>query len=165
MPVTCSVAFVYPRLFALHSLEPDVGDVDTDGSLHLPTSLPLMLEKLDADGAYLVEDSSSMYVWIGRSTPASFLESVLQVRSMNGMQCSRLRVFAIDNPLSIRVNKLMNAVRAQRPHLLQTVRVVTHKDPLEARFLGLLTEDRAQTSMSYVEFLCHIHRQIQQKFN
>ena len=57
---------------------------------------------------------------------------MLQVRSMNGMQCSRLRVFAIDNPLSIRVNKLMNAVRAQRPHLLQTVRVVTHKDPLEA---------------------------------
>ena len=83
---------------------------------------------------------------------------------MEGIDCSRLRVFSIDNPLSIRVNKLMNAVRSQRPHLLQTVRVVAPKDPLEARFVGMLTEDRAQTSMSYVEFLCHVHRQIQQKF-
>jgi len=29
----------------------------------------------------------------------------------------------------------------------------------------MLTDDRAQASMSYVEFLCHIHRQIQSKFN
>ena len=56
------------------------------------------------------------------------------------------------------------AARSQRPHLLQTVRVVAPKDPMEARFIGMLTEDRAQTSMSYVEFLCHVHRQIQQKF-
>eukprot|EP00966_Prymnesium_polylepis_P131707 3045913-Prymnesium_polylepis.1 len=34
----------------------------------------------------------------------------------------------------------------------------------QTRFVGMLTEDRAQTSMSYVEFLCHVHRQIQQKF-
>ena len=38
------------------------------------------------------------------------------------------------------------------------------KDPLEGRFLSMLTDDRAQASMSYVEFLCHIHRQIQSKF-
>lgn len=55
-------------------------------------------------------------------------------------------------------------VRAQRPHTFQTVRVVAPKDPLEARVLSMLTEDRAQTSMNYVEFLCHVHRQIQQKF-
>ena len=35
----------------------------------------------------------------------------------------------------------------------------------QARFLSMLTDDRAQASMSYVEFLCHIHRQIQSKFN
>ena len=70
-----------------------------------------------------------------------------------------------DDPLSLRVNQLMNAVRSQRPQLLQSVRVVAPKDPLEGRFLSMLTDDRAQASMSYVEFLCHIHRQIQSKFN
>ena len=34
----------------------------------------------------------------------------------------------------------------------------------QGRFLAMMVEDRAQTSMNYVEFLCHIHRQIQSKF-
>ena len=48
--------------------------------------------------------------------------------------------------------------------MLQSVRVLIAKDPSEGRFLSMLTDDRAQASMSYVEFLCHIHRQIQSKF-
>ena len=86
------------------------------------------------------------------------------MRTLDGVDCSRLRLYPGDDPLSLRVNQLMNAVRSQRPQLLQSVRVVAPKDPLEGRFLSMLTEDRAQHYMSYVEFLCHIHRQIQAKF-
>ena len=93
------------------------------------------------------------------------LEAHLQVRSLDGVDCSRLRVFPVDNPVSARVHRLLSAVRSQRPHLLQSVRVLVAKDPHEGRFLSMLTDDRAQASMSYVEFLCHIHRQIQSKFN
>ena len=105
-----------------------------------------------------------MYLWVGRGVPQQFLEAVLQVRAMDGVDCSRLRLYPVDNPLSLRVHRLLGAVRAQRPHLLQAVRVLVAKDPLEGRFLSMLTDDRAQASMSYVEFLCHIHRQIQSKF-
>ena len=59
---------------------------------------------------------------------------------------------------------LVSQIRSQRPHLFQSTRVLASKDPSEARFLSMLTEDRAQTSMEYTEFLCHVHRQIQQKF-
>jgi hypothetical protein len=52
MPVSCSVAFVYPRLFALHTLTDDVGDIISDAALpKLPNPLPLMLEKLEPEGA------------------------------------------------------------------------------------------------------------------
>lgn len=64
----------------------------------------------------------------------------------------------------VRVNRLINAVRSQRPQTLQCPRVLMAKDSAEPRFLTMLTEDRTQTAMSYVEFLCHIHRQIQAKF-
>ena len=51
MPVICSVAFVYPRLFALHTLTDDVGDINSDAaSPKLPNPLPLMLEKLEPEG-------------------------------------------------------------------------------------------------------------------
>ena len=105
-----------------------------------------------------------MLIWIGRGVPPAFLEDVLQLKGMDGIDCSRLRLFPLDNANSVKVNRLINAVRSQRPQVLQTVRVLASKDPLEGRFLSMLTEDRAQTSMSYVEFLCHVHRQIQQKF-
>jgi len=49
---------------------------------------------------------------------------VLQVSSTEGVDCSRLRLTPVDNPLSSRVNQLVDAVRSQRPHLLQSVRVL-----------------------------------------
>ena len=184
MPIGCSVAFIYPRLFKLHELADDVGDPTADSwAPTLPTPQPLMLEKIDSDGAYLIDDATNLYILIGRGVPQQFLEAVLQVRrasrtmplgpsepprasggrahpaspahpappprastlcpcgfpcsprsprapppcralaharpvlpqvrSMEGIDCSRLRVFSVDNPLSIRVNKLMSAVRSQ----------------------------------------------------
>jgi protein transport protein SEC24 len=162
MPVASSAAFVYPRLFALDALEDDVAPY-ASGAPTLPPTLPLSVEKLDSDGAFLLDDSVSLFLWLGRGVTQDFLEAVLQVSSMDGVDCSRLRLYPADNSLSIRVNRLVNAVRSQRPHLLQSVRVLVAKDPLEGRFLSKLTDDRAQASMSYVEFLCHIHRQIQNK--
>ncbi len=128
---------------------------------------------------------------------------------VEGVDCSRLRIFPHGNDDSVRANRLVNALRSQRPALLQCARVTAAKDLAESRFMGMLTEDRAQVpptrrrsksrapaapranaaaarqcrrrappsprtarhpcpapqaSMSYVEFLCHVHRQIQARF-
>jgi protein transport protein SEC24 len=167
MPVTSSVAFIFPRLFSLASLDESVGALDTDGTPHLPPACPLSNEKLEAEGIYLLDNAVSMLLYVGRNAPAHLLESVLRVRSLDGVDCSRLRVPLLDDiETSVRVNRLINAVRSQRPQLLQVARVVTPgRDGMDARFISMLTEDRAQTSMSYVEFLCHVHRQIQHRFN
>lgn len=164
MPVASSVAFVYPRLFGVHTLDEYACALEADGTPRLPSMTSLSVEKLEADGAFLLDDATALYLWIGRGVPAAFLEQLLRVRTLEGYDCSRLRVPTLDNDVSIRANRLVNAVRSQRPQLFQSVRVLTAKDPLEGRFLSMLTEDRAQTAMSYVEFLCHVHRQIQQKF-
>lgn len=102
MPVTSSVAFIYPRLFSLRDLPESVGALDTDGSPHLPSPMPLLLEKLEADGAYLLEDSGQMFLWLGKGVPQQFLEDVLQVRDVKGLDCSRLRVFPCDSGDSVR---------------------------------------------------------------
>ena len=163
MPVTHSVAFIYPRLYPLKELSESVGSLDVDGTPHLPPTGPLAYEKLEQDGAYLLDNATGLYLWVGRNTPQEFLQSTLQVPSLEGIESSRLRVPLLENETSVRVNRLVNAIRSQRPHLLQCARILGPKDPLEGRFIAMLTEDRAQTTMSYVEFLCHVHRQIQQK--
>ena len=164
LPVTSSVAFIYPRLLPMHTLDGSVGSLDIDGTPHLPTPMPLTLEKLEADGTFLMDDGVALYVWVGRGASPEFLQAVLQLPSLEGVDVGRLRLPPLDNEASVRVQRLLHAVRSQRPHVYQSVRVLTPKAELEGRFLSMLTEDRAQTAMSYVEFLCHVHRQIQQKF-
>jgi len=149
----------------VHDLPSWAGSLDQHGVVQLPKALPLSQEKLESDGVYLLDDTVSLHLYVGRGVQPAFLEATLQVRSLEGVDCTRLRVLPLQNELSAQLNHVINAVRSQRPQQQQTVRVLTPKDSDEARFLGSLLEDRSQASMSYVEFLCHIHRQIQSKFN
>jgi len=164
MPITASVAFIYPRLFPVLELSESVGALDADDSPHLPTPLPLVADNLNADGAYLLENAHSLYLWIGKGAPAGWLRAALGTDSLQGADAGALRLPLLENETSVRLARLVNAVRSQRPQLLQMPRIVTPKDSHEARVMSMLTEDRMQTMMNYVEFLCHVHRQIQAKF-
>ena len=72
---------------------------------------------------------------------------------------------SLDTPLSRRVRQLLDELRRQRSAYLR-LRVLRRGDPLEAAFYNALVEDRSPASgMSYVEFLCFLHRQIQNKLS
>jgi protein transport protein SEC24 len=67
-----------------------------------------------------------------------------------------------DAPGSRLLSDLLTRLRLERCAYMR-LRVVRKGDPLEGAFLNALLEDRSPSGMSYVEFLCHIHRQIQNK--
>merc|ERR1719163_893568 len=131
MPVSHSVAFIYPRLFPLKDLSESVGSLDVDGTPHLPLAGPLAYDKLEQDGVYLLDNAVGLFLWVGRNAPQSFLLAVLQVPSLDGIDSARLRIPLLDNETSVRVNRLVNAIRSQRTHLLQCARVLAPKDPAE----------------------------------
>ncbi|KAH9295409.1 hypothetical protein KI387_038997, partial [Taxus chinensis] len=55
-----------------------------------------------------------------------------------------------------------NEIRRQRCSYLR-LRVCKRADPTEFLFFSLMVEDKNALGLSYVEFLVHIHRQIQNK--
>ena len=67
-----------------------------------------------------------------------------------------------DAPAARLLADLLTRLRLERCAYMR-LRVVRKGDPLEAAFVNALLEDRSPSGMSYVEFLCHIHRQIQNK--
>lgn len=69
-----------------------------------------------------------------------------------------------DGPLSVRLHALLTACRQDRCAFMRT-RLVRKGDASETAFLNLLVEDRALAGMSYVEFLCQLHRLIQNKMS
>jgi len=63
------------------------------------------------------------------------------------------------------VRELLDEIRRQRTSYLR-LRVARRGDPQEQVFYAALAEDRSPSAgMSYVEYLCFLHRQIQNKLS
>ena len=69
------------------------------------------------------------------------------------------------SPLNAALHAVLGEVRRQRCGYMH-LRVLARGDPAEGAFFAALVEDRsAAAPQSYVEFLCYLHRQIQQKLS
>uniref|UniRef100_M4BN79 Gelsolin-like domain-containing protein n=1 Tax=Hyaloperonospora arabidopsidis (strain Emoy2) TaxID=559515 RepID=M4BN79_HYAAE len=172
MPVELSRVFIYPRMFALHNMPPEAGlpaaeaqtTEDAQGtdatSIVLPPVVNLTIERLQCDGVFLLDDALSLYLWVGRSAPPELLESLFGVPSMEGLDCSQLKLLAPHDETSNRVDAILSAIRAERlPR--QNVVIMREGDPAEGRFFWKLVEDRASFpggQCSYSEFLGQINR-------
>lgn len=197
MPTSLSRVFIYPRLFALHNLPPDAGLPLPEGAevadksvagkekIVLPPVINLSIERLQCDGVFLLDDSLTLYMWVGRSAPTDLLTSLFGVPTMEGIDCKQVRAASItqtscaqshaDLPLcslhqvkllaphddaSRRVASILSAVRDERlpyPNLV----IMREGDPVEGRFFWKLVEDRASFSggsYSYAEYLGQISR-------
>lgn len=66
---------------------------------------------------------------------------------------------------SAQTHEIIRSLGSQRGGHYPRVQIASADDGNDVRFLAMLTEDRSQAAMSYVEFLCHVHRQIQTKIS
>jgi protein transport protein SEC24 len=55
----------------------------------LPPSLNLSSEKLDRNGAYLLEDGQSITMWIGRGINPQFLQQVFGISTIDGVDTTK----------------------------------------------------------------------------
>jgi protein transport protein SEC24 len=60
--------------------------------------------------------------------------------------------------------ELLTALRQNRSAFMR-LRVAKKGDPFYPLFANMMVEDRSTAGMSYVEFLCQVHRQIQEKMS
>ena len=157
-PPELSTPAVYPRLFSIHDL-PQGGSFPP-----IPPCMWLSAEKLNQEGAYLLEDGQEILIWIGRQLPVETLRDLFGTENVDDIVSSRAMLPALNNPTSIAVNAFVNAIRKQRGAFMRT-RILKRGDTLETAFYNRLTEDRGPAGMSYVEFLCHCHRLIMNKSN
>uniref|UniRef100_A0A7S0W6H9 Protein transport protein SEC24 n=1 Tax=Hemiselmis tepida TaxID=464990 RepID=A0A7S0W6H9_9CRYP len=157
-----TAVFAYPRMIPLHSLAPDHGVVMANGEVAVPPAMSLSGEKLDPAGAFLVENGESMVLWIGTECPPSFIEQVFGIPGIPDNEAPRLVLQPRGNALSAKICTIVDHFRQERPSC-PTLTVVRQKDAFEPYHMCYLVEDRQAHIVSYVDFLCHIHSQIQTK--
>jgi len=157
-PPELATPAVYPRLFSIH-------DLPQDSSFPpIPPCMWLSSEKLNQDGAYLLEDGQEILIWIGRQLPVETLRDLFGTENVDDIVSTRATIPNLDTPASKALNSFINAIRKQRGAFMRA-RILKRGDTLEALFYNRLSEDRSPAGMSYVEFLCHCHRLIMNKSN
>ncbi|CAL4899623.1 unnamed protein product [Urochloa decumbens] len=154
--VLLAIPLVFPRMIALH----DLTSREEDDSL-IPSPLTLNSENIHDDGVYLLENGEDGFIYVGNSVNPVTLEQIFGVSSL-ALVPNQLVLEPFDNELSRKVNEVVNEIRRQRCSYLR-LRLCKKGDPSGDFFWSLLVEDKAPGGLSYVEFLVHVHRQIQSK--
>jgi len=152
MDVTMSNVFFYPRLLPFHTLDMDSND--------LPNAIRCSIERLDDTGIYLLENGLSMFLWIGHSVDPKMIQDIFAVQSAAQVDIDKVKVLELDNPVSRRLCEMIAKLRSERSRYLKMT-IVRQRDKLEPWFNHFLVEDKGMNSgSSYVDFLCHVHKEI-----
>lgn len=161
LPVQRAVPLVYARMVPLHGLLER-----PQNAMPVPDKLWLSAEKLEPEGVYLLENGFEAFIFVGKAVAPQTCQALFGVPSLEALDPARpLQLPELDSPLSSAVRALLDEVRRQRSAYLR-LRVVRRGDPLESTFYSTLVEDRTPAGgMSYVEYLCFLHRQIQNKMS
>ncbi|KAL5715392.1 Protein transport protein Sec24C [Ranunculus cassubicifolius] len=153
LTVPLIVPLVYPRMMAIHKL---VSEEEL-----FPPILPLSSEHLEEDGVYLLENGEDGLIYVGKDASIEVLQQLFGVPSIDKVP-TQFVLQQFENELSKKLNDLVNEIRGQRCSYLR-LRLCKKGDPSENLFFSYMVEDKSPATASYVEFLVHIHRQIQAK--
>jgi len=155
MPPSFTSSYLYPRVISLHTLDTDHDD-DT-----IPPQMRCLGEKFEESGVYLLENTISMFLWIGLHADQSFISQVFGVNSMGQIDIEMTSLPALETPLSTRVREIIDSIQSERQRYLKLT-IVRQRDKLEPWFKHYIVEDKGFNAgqMSYVDFLCHVHKEI-----
>lgn len=154
-----AIPLVHPRLIAIHNLDTQEGN----DSL-IPPALPLSSEHVNDDGIYLLENGQEGLIYIGSSVDSKMLQQLFGISSVDEIP-TQFVLQQYDNSLSKKLNDVINEIRRRRCSYLR-LKLCKKGDPSGLSFFSYLIEDKVPTGgLSYVEFLVHVHRQIQMKMS
>ncbi|XP_014735424.1 PREDICTED: protein transport protein Sec24C isoform X1 [Sturnus vulgaris] len=154
MDVAETNVFFYPRLLPLTK-----ADVDSDA---LPAAIRNSEERLSKGDIYLLENGLNIFVWVGVSVQQSLIQNLFGVSSFSQISNALSTLPVLENPFSKKVRSIVDVLQGQRSRYMKLI-VVKQEDKLEMLFKHFLVEDKSLTGgASYVDFLCHMHKEIRQ---
>ena len=155
---------LYPTMHALHSMPKESGTKDEYDRVILPPRTVLAGDRIDARGAYLVDDGRRLLLWLGKMLEPAFVADLFGPSGPPSADADCV-LPPQDNDLSRRVRAVIADIRANASrarHLALTV--VTQGHPSETQLFPYLVEDRGPANVagaaSYGEFLLDLHRRV-----
>jgi protein transport protein SEC24 len=137
MPSYLTTTAIYPRMFAVHNLESPVtgfyvqltcqfGEQSSTGDTILPPTMSLTAEKVDMEGAYLLENGEDMFLYVGKvrlraapltprqRIPSTFLRDVFGVNSFEELEAAKPQLVPRDSDVSKRLLWIVHSLQSRR---------------------------------------------------
>ncbi|XP_010140462.1 PREDICTED: protein transport protein Sec24C, partial [Buceros rhinoceros silvestris] len=154
MDVAETNVFFYPRLLPLTK-----ADVDSDS---LPAAIRNSEERLSKGDIYLLENGLNIFIWVGVNVQQGLIQNLFGVSSFGQISKTLSTLPVLENSFSKKVRSIIDMLQAQRSRYMKLI-IVKQEDKLEMLFKHFLVEDKSLSGgASYVDFLCHMHKEIRQ---
>ena len=157
---------LYPRIIPVHNLSPESGFPDANtGHLVVPQAIRASFSKIEEGGAYLVDDGTTMLLWLHAQVSPNLLEDLFGegFTSLGSLPATTFNALPVlETHLNAQVRNILaywDSFRGSKRPGLQLAR--QGLDGSEYEFARLLVEDRNGDAQSYVDWLVSVHRLIQ----
>lgn len=156
LPLPLLIQYIYPKMFSLHDMPDDAGTPNAEtGETILPPPRQLSSERLDSYGLYLIDDSQTQFLWVGRDAIPQLLADVFGVPDKSQLKVGKQRLPELDNDFNERVRAVVAKSRDHKAKGVGSI-IVPHlyvvkedgEPGLKLWAQTMLIEDRADQSMS-----------------
>lgn len=153
MGVEKSSKLIYPTIIPLHS-------ASLDPCAELPVAIRCSYERLLPDSAYFIHNGILALLWLGPKIDPTWIQQIFGVNDVSILEIEKAKLMEQDNQISKSICQTVFPILGQFSHCPQ-LRVTRQGDLSEAWVKRLMYEDRDDCSnASYVEYLCHIHKEV-----
>ncbi|CAF1303782.1 unnamed protein product [Adineta ricciae] len=160
LPIQYLMQIFYPDLYPIHTIE-DKSQIVQDGEdeLHIPQRVHLSFRHIDSHGAYILDTSEYIYIYIGKAISDHFVQNVFNVPTFSALPFDSYSLPELENPLSMKIHNFLSYLIQSRPHGV-AIHIMREDSSNRHLFTRYLVDDKSESTMSYIEFLRYIREQI-----
>ncbi|WKY05978.1 hypothetical protein Q1695_006296 [Nippostrongylus brasiliensis] len=156
MRVDHSMLLLYPKIAPVDHLELQ----DPQEITSITGTVRASYDNLSNTKAYLIDNGIVLFLWIGLGVAEAWIQDIFGVNSVAMLDTENAQIPEKDNARSRGLRRAVELLQETGPRKRKLF-VVREKDALEPWMKKFLVEDRSGPNvMSYVDFLCYIHREI-----
>ena len=153
--------YLYPRMIALHGLDPTEGFADENGHLKMPRAIRASFSQIEEGGAYLVDNGQILLLWLHAQVSPNLLEDLFGegFDDLQKLDSNLSALPVLETHLNAQARNILISMEEERGSKGLAIQLARQGlDGAEFEFARLLYEDRNGEASSYVDWLVMLHR-------
>lgn len=115
LPLPLLMQYIYPRFYSLHDMPDNAGIPSPEtNEIVLPPPINLSSERLVPFGLYLLDDSQTQFLWLGREPVPALVSDVFGVGDKSQVRQGKTTMPELENEFNERVRGVIEKSRDHR---------------------------------------------------